>query len=366
MGKYRTTTLLAAKDVGAAATEVIDINVKGVISRINIYWQTKIVTVSVELASLLACIKKVELVDGSDILASLTGEQLYALNYYDRKTHGDYEASLVVNDFTKVGISLDFGRWIWDTMWGLDPSKFKNLQLKIQHSEALSNTAVVINELIVEAMVFDEKSVTPKGFFMNKEVFSYTPAASASEFIDLPTDHTIRKLLIQSGSTTLNPFVVLDQVKISEDNDRKIVFDLKGEEFWRTNNHMWPKIDYNMILDALVTAKTIFAVTSYDNGIKIEYDDTNFVTAQTNFAQPTYTNNKIALGASVDILADIATISGQIPFSVMCWPFGLQEDDTDWCDVRGIGSLQLINKGASSVGSSPTGKIILQQARLYR
>ena len=366
MGKYRTTTILAAKDVGSAGVEVIDINVKDIISRLNIYWQTTLVTVSVELAALVEPIVKVELIDGSDVLASLSGEQLYALNYYDRKEHADYEATLTATGITKVALSLDFGRWLWDSVYGLDPSKFTSLQLKIQHSEALANTSVVANELIVEALVFDEKRVTPRGFFMNKEVFAYTPTASGSEFIDLPTDHTIRKLLIQSDSTDKNPFEVLDQVKLSEDNDRKVVFDLTGEEFYRTNNNMWPRIEYNMILDAVVTAKTIFSVVSYDVGIKIEYDGTAFVTAQSLFAAPTYTNNKIALAASVDIAADKASIGGFIPFSVMCWPFGLQMDDTDWYDVKKLGSLQLINKGAASVGTTPEAKIVLQQARLYR
>jgi len=367
MGKYRTTTLLAAKDVGAAATEVIDINVKDVISRINLHWQTKIVTVSVELASLVEPITKIELVDGSDVLLSMSGEEAFALNYYDRKAMNDYEASLTVDDFSKVVISLDFGRWLWDTQWALDPKKFRSLQLKITHSEALANTSVVINELIVEAQVFDEKPVNPKGFLMNKEIFSYTPVNSASEFIDLPTDHTIRKLLLQSDSTDKNPFEVLDQVKLSEDNDKKIPFDLTGEEFYRTNSYLWPKIQYNMILDAVVTAKTIFAVGAYHQlaGINIEYDDTNFVTAQSNFALPTYTNNKIALGASVDIQGDRAEVTGQIPFSVLCWPFGDQMDDTDWYETKAIGSLQLINKGASAVGATPEAKIVLQQARFY-
>ena len=131
MGKYRTTSLLAAKDLGASGTEVIDINVLDTISRINLYWQTKIVTVSVELASLVECISKVELIDGSDVLFSLNAEQLYALNYYDRMQIQDYEASLTVADFTKYQVSIDFGRWLWDPTWALDPKRFSNLQLKI-------------------------------------------------------------------------------------------------------------------------------------------------------------------------------------------------------------------------------------------
>ena len=365
MGNYRTTSLLPAKDVGAAGTEVIDINVKQPISRINIYWQTKIVTVSVELAALMECITKIELVDGSDVLFSLTGEELFALNYYDRGQIPDYEASLTVADFTKVALSIDFGRYLWDPKYALDPLKFRNLQLKITHSEAAANTSVVLNELIVEALIFDEKAITPAGFFQSKEVFTYTPATSASEFIDLPTDHIIRKLLIQSDSTDKNPFEVLDQIKLSEDNDKRVVFDIDGEEFFRTWKFMFPRFEYKMRLDLVVTAKTVFGVPSYDGDMKIVYDETPFVTAQSIFAQAVFTNNKIALAASIDIKADTATIGGYLPLSVMCWPMGMQEDDTDWYDATRVGSLQLINKGASSVGSSPEAKIILQQLRRY-
>ena len=366
MGKYRTTALLAAKDVGAAATEVIDINVKDVISRINIYWQTKIVTVSVELRPLTECIKRVELVDGSDVLMSLTGEQIFALNYYETGQLGDYEADLTVTNFTKLGLHLDFGRWLWDTAYALDPKKYNNLQLKIEHSEALANTSVAVNELIVEAMVFDEKQVSPKGFLMAKEIVTYTPAASASNFLDLPTDWPIRKLIVQSESTDKNPFEVIDQLKLSEDNDKKVVFDIDGEEFFRTWRRDFPRREYKMILDNDVTAKTIYNAFAYEVDIEISYDGTAFVTAQSKFAVATVTNVKIALTASVDIKAKTATIGGLLPLSCMCWPFGDQMDDADWYDVTRIGSLQLINKGASSVGTTPEGKIVLQQARLYR
>jgi len=300
-------------------------------------------------------------------LMSMTGEEAFSLNYYDRKMINDYEASLTVDDFTKVVISLDFGRWLWDTDWALDPKRFSSLQLKITHSEALANTSVVINELIVEAMVFDEKVPTPKGFFSSKEIFTYTPTASGSEFIDLPTDHTIRKLLIQSDSTDKNPFEVIDNIKLSEENDKKIPFSIDGEEFYRTWAHEWPPIVYNMILDAVATAKTIFAIGAYHQmaGVNIEYDATPFVTAQSTFAVPTYTNNKIVLALSVDIKGDRAEITGRIPFSIMCWPFGSQADDNDWYSVGTIKSLQLIIKSASSVGTTPEAQIVLQQARLY-
>ena len=97
--------------------------------------------------------------------------------------------------------------------------------------------------------------------------------------------------------------------------------------------------------------------------IHINYDATAFVTAQTKFAVPTVTSNKIALSASVDIKANTAIIGGQLPFSHLCWPFGLQDEPSEWYNAPSISNVQLILKSASSVGTSPVTSIILQQVR---
>ncbi len=46
-------------------------------------------------------------------------------------------------------------------------------------------------------------------------------------------------------------------------------------------------------------------------------------------------------------------------------PFGLQNEIEDWFDVTKVGNLKLEIKGASSVGTSHTAEIVLQQLRKY-
>ena len=365
MSNYRITSVLAPKDLGASGTEVIDVNLKDIISTFDFIWKTTNVTVSVMLAPHMRCISKVELVDGSDVLHSLSGEEMQALNYYDTKRTPQDELSLTVGGIFTSKFSINFGRYLYDTMLALDPNKFRNLQLKVTWDEDAANTSVVVNELTVTAHVFDEKKVSPRGFLMAKEVFSYTPVASGFEYVDLPTDYPYRKLVLKSDSTDLNPFVTIDQFKISENNDKVIPVNLTGEELFRLTKDDFPRMQNRMTMDAVVTAKTIYVVPSYDNAINIEYDGTAFVTAQSLFAAPTYTNQSIALAASVDIQADNASYSGLCPHSCLVYEFGDQNDVADFYDVRNIGSLQLQMKGAAAVGTSPAAKIVLQQLRTY-
>lgn len=363
--KYRTTAIQSAKDLGPSGTDVFDIDIKDPISRIDFIWKTTIVTVSVMTDTHLKCISKIELVDGSDVLCSLDAEQLQAINYYDRNENPQDELSLTVGDINTSVFSIDFGRFLYDPDLALDPTKFKNLQLKVTWDEDASNGSVVVNSMEILARTFDEKSVTPRGFLMMKEIKTYTPVANTTEYTDMPTDYTYRKMLLQVNSTDKNPFETVSQFKLSEDNDKKIPIDMSGENLFRMTFDEYDRFSFNVILDAVVTAKTLYVVPSYDVNIHINYDGTAFVTAQSLFAVPTFTNQKIALAASVDIQADTATISGLCPNSMLVMPFGDQKDMGDWYDVAGIGSLKSIIKGAAAVGTSPETVIILQQLRTY-
>jgi len=200
---------------------------------------------------------------------------------------------------------------------------------------------------------------------MAKEIKSYTPAATGYEYTNMPTDHPYRLMMIQSESTDKNPFEVMNQVKISEEHDKKIPIDMTGYEIFRKITKPAGQIASLVTLDGAVTAKTLYVVPSYQHGIKIEYDGTAFVTAQSKFAVPTFTGDKIELTASVDIKALRALINGYAPNFCFAIPFGEQSDINDWYDVTKLGHLRLTTQGASAVGTSPAARICLQQIRKY-
>ncbi|GAJ15282.1 unnamed protein product, partial [marine sediment metagenome] len=138
---------------------------------------------------------------------------------------------------------IDFGRYLYDPELALDPKKFRNLQLKITHDEVAFMATTGINYCEVLASVFDEKVITPVGFLMSKEHYAYTPTANdAFQYIDLPTDYPIRQMLIRGFLSGKDPTTVVDEARLSEDNDKRVVFDLNLLRYRKRMQGVWTPI----------------------------------------------------------------------------------------------------------------------------
>jgi len=221
MPAYRITTLLASEDASTAATKTIDINLTNPISKIVVQFKgtNNGATPTAHGAKM---VSKIELVDGSDVLYSCSGIESQAVTYY-----GEGRMPFMVNEYRNDVMNIQtfeipFGRWLWDEKLALDPSRFKNLQLKITHNKASGGSSPDAGTLSVFAYVFDEKRITPIGFLMTKELYSYTLTSSAHEYIDLPTDYPYRLLIVQSLAAGKQPWEQYNKIKLSIDHDRYV------------------------------------------------------------------------------------------------------------------------------------------------
>lgn len=361
----RVAEILAPKDLGAAGTETIEINLKEAISRIEMRWQCTNVTVSVMTDIVAACITKIELVDGSDVLFSLSGAEAAALNFYDRGQAQYGAISLTVGGLFQAGFGIDFGRWLYDKVLAFMPEKFTNPQLKITWDEDACNGSVVVNSFSIHAFVDDEIGPDVIGFLTAKETYQYAMAASGHEYFDLPIDWDYRKILLRAYSTDHDPLTLLDTLKLSIDNDAKVPINAKALDYYAAIKSMYPRIVEKYTLDAAVTAKTIYANVSKDIEILVAYDATAFVTAQSKFAVATITGAKIALSASVDIAGNDAHVSGECPNNSFPIMLGDDRDIESWLKVDGIGSLRGDILSSSDADSGDTTYIVTQQLRRY-
>ena len=161
--KYRRALLLAPGSLGASGTKVIEIDVDKPISRIEIRFKTTKV-LSYMTAPAPANMLKVELVDGSKVLHSLTGYENQALAYYSRDrismSHGQHIPTSSEEDL----YALDFGRKLWDKELAFVPGNFHNPQLRLTWNRALADTSCVSDEIQVWADIFDEAAISPIGF----------------------------------------------------------------------------------------------------------------------------------------------------------------------------------------------------------
>jgi len=359
---YREVEILAPEDLGTTGTKVIDINVIDPISSIELIWQTTVVTAALMTAPHVACISKIEIIDGSDVLTSLSGEEAQALAFYHTRKMPLNQISVKATEYMRSVIPIYFGRKLFDKQLALDPKRYKNPQIRVTWDEDAANANVVANELTIRGWCFDQKSISPQGFLMAKEIKSYTPVANGFQYTDLPLDYPIRMLMLQSKSTDKEPGEVLAQVKLSEDNDKRIPIDMTGQEIFRKFASWYPQIHEQFDGADAVTASDLYgAPTAFVKGLAEV--DADIIAAGDDFSQVTVAGNKLSVSLAVNCLYYGFHAFGYCPHFCLPIPFGDQDDLDDWYDVAKVGGLRLIQQGAAAVGTTPTGQIVLQQFR---
>jgi len=360
MGKYRIATILPEESQTAAGTKTIDLNLSDVISRIEIKLdRLKAQNAMTSFAA--ADVTKIELVDGSDVLFSLTGYECQALNIYDRKC-GSMNEGCHINANDEIShYGLDFGRYLYDTMLALDPKRFTNLQLKITHTLVSGDSSCVSGTMEVRAWVFDEKKVTPSAFLMAKEIYSYTcGAANSYEYIDFPMDYPIRKMLIRGYYTATNPCDTISEFRIDENMEQKIPIDMGTETYFSfmITSNKWQPI-YEQFQATLSASATYYVTPTW------YWNDVSFWPS----TSTTQYRSAVGAGGRITITTTGAaelngSVRGYLPNHCIEVPFGDPDELTDWYDVTGKSQVRLRLKAGGN-GTNGTAQIVLQQLRRY-
>lgn len=360
---HRISTIHPQKTYTSDTTEIIDINVADPISALIIELVVTQGASGSPTAHELASMTKIELVDGSDVLFSLNGYQADALDFYNNMTpRSNWNIDLSGNG-TQRFVGMNFGRFPWDPLLALDPKKFENLQLKITLDIDGGGDNPTNNKLTVWALLFDQEAITPQGFLMSKEVKDYTMGASSWEYTDLPVDHTYRRILVRCQTAGTEPNQLIQKIKLSEDQDRRVIMDEDPNVWMRTVGCRFPKYIENRITYAAATSTSLFCTpTTRVSGTIMPWQ-----TAAPGNKLSFYDGDGGRYKAITDSGAQncIAIISGWLPHGVFDFPFGRPDEIANWFDVSAVGSLRISIQGASGASSSNTCQIMSEQMRKY-
>ena len=360
---YRLATILAKEGVSKDLTKVIDLNLADPVSQFQITYESTGVGSADASGHVAKCITKIELVDGSDILYSLSGQECQAVDFYHRGKEPPALNWYLAGTEGFWVFNVNFGRYLYDPLFAFDPKKFTNPQLKITIDVDAGGAGSSAGFLTVLAHIFDEKTITPEGFLMHKEINNYGMAAAAHEYVDLPTDYPFRKLFIAAQTYDVGPEYLLDTIKLSEDNDRRIPF----------------SDTFHNILKAIVGQQRPFREVIIGAS-----SDTDNIFMCTPCYWPTLIVSKWASEANNYGAAAyggdggrghiywvtaggnyMVQVEGWCPHGAIEIPFGLQNEPADWYDVTKIGSLRLDILSKSGRSSADTVQIFLQQLRKY-
>lgn len=358
--KYRQTTVLAQTDLQESGTKDIQIKIRDIISRLTLQW---IVTKSKDGMDSYPHkdITKIELRSGSDILFGMDGGQCQALNIYNRRCNTMNHGQAITGESQRSVYGLDFGRFLFDPLLALDPSRFDNLILYVSYDEDVSDTGVTANTLEILADVFDEKEVSPVGFLMSKEHDSRTPPASGYDYIKLPTDHPLRLLLIQGYRAQYEPWYQVSEARLDEENEKRIPFDVDLERWHQYRKGIDPPIIEQLIGKADTSGSQAFYVTPTDYY--------SLLAANAWGDDYIYREGVRGGGYLVPYSKNAerqfqAIVMGWLPNHCFQFPFGDQMDMDDWYDVTKVGDLRSRIK-AGTGGANGTVAHILQQLRRY-
>ena len=360
---YRSTVLLDTVSIASAATKIVDIDLLDKISRI---------TVLVDLLNEnyiptghpVAALKTIEIVDGSKVIHSLSGFQSQALSYYNNGKMDHNELNYENNGYCRAAVTINFGRHLWDELYALDPTKFRNLQLRIVHDKALGGCLPVAGDLRVLADLFDEKVITPVGYFAAKEVFSYTAVQAATEYITLPTDNPIRILIPMNSNDNEEPDIQFELIKIDEDDGKHVIYDGKCIDLIRMEANVRERFTEYMSGRVGTSGEEFYLSACKDIMFGI-----NGASGTAGYFHGAWSGGSLRSLKGSATVEFGGSVSGRCPHGAVPFFFGKADDPDDWWDVGRIGKarVQLTPRATAGGGcdGNKTNDVIIQTAVPY-
>jgi len=373
MGKFRDVYICDTLAVEDSDTLIKNLDFSDPLSAITIRGQATNGATSNKENFISDIITKIEVVDGSDVIASLDMKQLEALHFYH--TGGKMPELRPDAGASKANVEeakLFFGRYLYDKDYWLDCTQFNNPQIKItvdlEKIRSTGDTGYVSGSGRITLIGHTMRDIgkTSQGYLMTKDVYDWTTATSGDETIELPRDYPYKAIMLRAYTAGNDINENITDLKISENYDSFIPFQGDVQDIIEMNTAMYGKARYN----SYIRAKHGDTVTHYINYTPYPHvvgkvlgqiaghgwswsSQFNLLLAS---GANTTTGDPVAVSTDQDLFC---TVEGQCFHSTIFWPFGDQMNPEDWYDPRDKQSVRLIcTQGAASDAS-----VVLQQLR---
>lgn len=260
----RMATILASEAATTPATKTIDLNENAPLSKIVIRYKGTNST-STPIAHPVKMVQKIEVVDGSDVLYSMTGVEASAMNFLEAHELPWCCCEYEDNIECCATYDLNFGRFPWDRDFALDLRRFKNPQLKITHDLAKGGSTPDASTLAVFGYTFDDPQPSPANFLMTKELYSYTLTGGANEYITCPRDYPYRILMPNSYETVYAFNTQFGEFEWYADNRRRVfIDDISGSEWAKLVTHK-DKVEEDFAGLGTGSAVSYYQASTYEN-----------------------------------------------------------------------------------------------------
>lgn len=299
---------------------------------------------------LASMVSKLAIVDGSNVLHSLSMVEEQAKNFFDYKVMPYQKLSRVGGAQVTEEAIIDFRRFPGDKNFYLDTSRYQNPQAQLTHSLTISATAGFATGtglLTVIARVIDSGAAANQGFVMAKELDSFASSSSGDHTTDLPLDFPIGQVIVLDPVDGSTPDASLSNFKLTADTDAFIPVNESYTDLLHANLDEFGLGEQYIDLESATswTVNTDF------------YTATEAFTAQSPAPGPRVTS--IAGNQLTTVLITGATaqtgrlgVRGAAPHSAVIYKFGDGVSAEDIFNPQGVGKFQLKLTNAAT-GATP-------------
>jgi hypothetical protein len=357
--KYRQQQLLAAESIATAGTKVLDIKIPDMISRLTA--KISLLNANWVPTGHPACsMINMSLVDGSNVLHSARGKFTRAMAHYGARTVPFAYANYTDRGIANVVFPIYFGRKLWDRELALDPKRFTNLQLKMQHNVALGGCLPVAGNLEVWADLFDEEPPSPIGYLSAQSIWAKTFVASTNDYPNLPMDAPIRFVYVAAASDVEEPDINIASVLITEKAGKSIIYNTDILTHLQNVEALWQA--YEEWMEGRATVNV--AVTFFQSPQKDVIYALSTSQDADGYQNQTWSGGGIRVVNTSATQTLMARVSGRCPAGVIPFPMGDPDVIDSWWKVSKETTPEIrITTGAGSVLAQY--ELLVQQMRSY-
>lgn len=367
--QYRIAVLEDDTTLADDGTKNVDIDLRDPISELEVHFSAQNYSDGNQANHPHDCMSKVELVDGSEVLWSLSFIKGQAVNFWEIGKMPVFNVTEWASDGARDSVHLRFGRGPEDRELAFLADRFLNPQLKLTWDlatvRAVGSTGFTTGSggLTVIART-NPHAVNAKGFLMTKDVHSWTTVASGDESVDLPRDYPYRLMVVRSYEAGNDFRENLSNLKLTCDQDKDIIFDIHPDRLSELMHIQYgPAYEHGKIYRA--NSDTVychvwepFEVSIQNRDDYVDFHMSHYWSA--NFILRSWNHNTGAFESGDK--RGWYTVTGQYPHCTVGYPFGDQKVIEEWFDPKPYGAIKL---KCTQADAGAAASVILQQYRPY-
>lgn len=349
-----------------ASTDDLKLDIVDPVSALCFEFQAQNGTTNNRNNPLSRCITKLEVVNGSDVLASMSFEQAQALQWYKTGKQPMLREDEDASSYDVIGCMIMFGRHLWDREYAMDFTRFKNPKLKITWDLAAiravaADTAWATGtfKISVAAKVM-EGLASPGKYLMAKQVDSWTGGSSGDKRVDLPLDYIYRMLMLRTYYSGNDIDENITNVKLTCDTDKYIPLDrhtkpLDAELAQLFGScKLWKRASFKH-------SDTVWVPVNKEPQVKFNVPATDRIASYAWCWSGNFYGYLTDLSAStvgtaqrVDLMIEGHALHNTLPL-----PMGVMDDPSTWFDPTEYKKLELVLTEAAGAANS----VVAEQVR---